>query len=279
MISRELGLRIISAVVLAVVVLTLTWQGGIWFRGLAALIALLIYYEFSSIVATKMRDVGATAIGGAGLTAACVYILIDLPYYAAGAILIASVLAATPALWQKRPPWIGVAIAYAGFSGLALAEIRGDTFLGLCAMIFVFAVVWATDILAYFCGRAIGGPKLAPSISPGKTWSGAIFGAAAGVAAGLAVVLAVRPGEGLAIPLYALVLSIASQAGDLYESWVKRRFGVKDSSHLIPGHGGVMDRVDGLVFAAFAAFLLSAVLPQSAIFTAGGEPAVSLLGH
>ena len=277
MISAELGLRIVSGIVLAAVVLVLTWFGGLPFRVLAVAIALLIHYEFSTITATRVRDVAGVVIGWIGILAASALILIGEPDYALGAVLAAGAVAAAAGLVQGRGVWAAVAILYAGFSGLALAEIRGDTFLGLCAMLFVFAVVWATDIMAYFCGRALGGPKLAPSISPGKTWSGAIFGAAAGVAAGLAVVLAIRPGNGLAIPFYALALSVASQAGDLFESWVKRRFGVKDSSRLIPGHGGVMDRVDGLVFAAFAAFLLGAVLPQSKIFAARGELVVSLL--
>jgi phosphatidate cytidylyltransferase len=136
-------------------------------------------------------------------------------------------------------------------------------------MIFIFAVVWATDILAYFTGRAIGGPKLAPRISPGKTWSGAIGGAVSGVIAGVAVFLSHFSLDDVRIPLLALALSVASQIGDLFESYMKRRFGVKDSSRLIPGHGGVMDRVDGLVFACFAALLF--VLVQ--VMAAGGQNA------
>jgi len=120
--------------------------------------------------------------------------------------------------------------------------------------------VWATDIFAYFVGRAIGGPKLAPRISPGKTWSGAIGGAVAAIIAGTAVVWSFFSADDLRIPVLALVLSVCSQIGDLFESFIKRRFGVKDSSHLIPGHGGVMDRVDGLIFACFAAFLLAIVI-------------------
>jgi phosphatidate cytidylyltransferase len=127
-------------------------------------------------------------------------------------------------------------------------------------MLFIFATVWATDIFAYFVGRAIGGAKLAPRISPGKTWSGAIGGAIAAVIAGTAVVWSFFSADGLWIPALTLVLSICSQIGDLFESFIKRRFGVKDSSHLIPGHGGVMDRVDGLFFACFAAFLLAIVI-------------------
>ena len=146
-------------------------------------------------------------------------------------------------------------VGYAVLPAIALALLRGDTLSGLLAVVFLFAVVWATDILAYFVGRAIGGPKLAPSISPGKTWSGAVGGAVAGVVAGiLAAQIAGEPSLVL-LGWLALLLSVGSQAGDLFESAFKRRHGAKDSSNLIPGHGGVMDRVDGLVAAALALYL------------------------
>ncbi len=163
-------------------------------------------------------------------------------------------------LWivvRKGTFWQPGGIVYAGLTGISLSSIRGDDSVGLIAMLFVFAVVWSTDILAYFTGRAIGGPKLAPRISPGKTWSGAIGGALSGVVAGVALVLSQFSLDDFRLPVLALVLSVASQSGDLFESYIKRRFGVKDSSKLIPGHGGVMDRVDGLVFACFAALLLA----------------------
>jgi phosphatidate cytidylyltransferase len=156
--------------------------------------------------------------------------------------------------------WLPAGILYAGLTAIALAEIRDDNLVGFVVMLFVFATVWATDIFAYFIGRALGGPKLAPRISPGKTWSGAIGGAVTAVIAGTGVAWSFFPGTGLRVVCVALLLSVCSQAGDLFESFVKRRFGVKDSSHLIPGHGGVMDRVDGLIFACFAAFLLAIVL-------------------
>jgi phosphatidate cytidylyltransferase len=189
------------------------------------------------------------------------FILTSLPAMALAAIAIGAGGAAFAGLRSGAGLWSATAVLYAGFSGLALAEIRGEGLFGLFAMLFVIAIVWSTDTLAYFCGRALGGPKLAPRISPGKTWSGAVFGAAAGVAAGVGVALAIRQGGGWLVPMVALALSAASQLGDLFESWIKRRFGAKDSSHLIPGHGGVMDRVDGLVFAAFAAFLIGNLLP------------------
>jgi phosphatidate cytidylyltransferase len=134
--------------------------------------------------------------------------------------------------------------------------LRQDAALGLVAIVFLFAVVWATDIAAYFAGRALGGPKLWPAVSPKKTWSGAIGGLLGGVAAGLLVVKT----AGLAIaPMLVLVafgLSIVSQGGDLLESSIKRRFHAKDASQLIPGHGGLMDRLDGFLTAAAAAVMV-----------------------
>ena len=112
-------------------------------------------------------------------------------------------------------------------------------------MLFLFAIVWATDIAAYFAGRTIGGPKLMPAVSPKKTWSGAIGGALGAVVAGLIVVESAGLGVTPALVILAFMLSAVAQAGDLIESAIKRHFGAKDSSALIPGHGGLMDRLDG----------------------------------
>ena len=276
--SPELRLRVISGVILGVLVLAATWAGGIWFRSLAVLIMVLVHYEFSTITKSPERAPLANAMGWMAILATGAFVLASLPSMAVAAILIGAGGAVLAGRRRGGGRWSAVAVLYAGFSGLALAEIRGEGHLGLFAMLFLFAVVWATDILAYFCGRAIGGPKLAPRISPGKTWSGAIFGALAGVGAGVAVALIVRQGGGLLVPFIALVLAVSSEIGDLFESWVKRRFGAKDSSRLIPGHGGVMDRVDGLVFAAFAAFLLGNVLPLADHAAMADELAARLLG-
>jgi phosphatidate cytidylyltransferase len=254
--SKELKLRVISGIVLAIVVLTLTWFGGLYFSMLAQIIALLIYYEWATMTKIASEDGRAYAIGWILLG------LVALGFFASGmsvALLLllgTIVLSGIFAAIGKSSVWLPVGIAYAGFSGLSMASIRGDDFAGLVAMIYIFAIVWGTDIAAYFVGRAVGGPKLAPSISPGKTWSGAIGGAVVAVLAASAVLLAFFKSIGPGLLLAALLLSVLSQLGDLFESHIKRRSGVKDSSHLIPGHGGVMDRVDGLVFACFGAFIL-----------------------
>jgi phosphatidate cytidylyltransferase len=152
--------------------------------------------------------------------------------------------------------WMLAGLVYAGVLLLGPVLLRNDASLGFVAILFLFAIVWITDTAAYFAGRAFGGPKLWPAVSPKKTWSGAIGGTLGGVAAGLLVV----KGAGLAIaPMLVLVavgLSIVSQAGDLLESAVKRHFGAKDASQLIPGHGGLMDRLDGFLTAVAAAAMV-----------------------
>ncbi|WP_343039126.1 phosphatidate cytidylyltransferase [Propylenella binzhouense] len=155
-----------------------------------------------------------------------------------------------------RAAWIALGLLYVGIptAGLVLLRIGGpEAWIGI---VFIFAIVWATDTAAYFGGRTIGGPKLWPRISPNKTWSGAVAGLLAGIVAG-ALVAAASGAPLVAAAVLAAVLSVASQAGDLLESAFKRRFSVKDSGSLIPGHGGVLDRIDGLYGAAAAAWILS----------------------
>jgi len=155
--------------------------------------------------------------------------------------------------------WLAAGIAYAAVLLFAPLILRRDAELGFAAMAFLFAVVWATDIAAYFAGRAIGGPKLWPAVSPKKTWAGAVGGALGGVAAGA---LAVRL-LGLSVPAMLLIvacfLSAVAQAGDLLESALKRHFGAKDAGSIIPGHGGLMDRLDGFLTAAAAAAMVGLI--------------------
>ena len=270
--SRELTLRIYSAIVMVAVVLAATWYGGFAFRLLAGAIGLFVYYEWSSMTRLGERSMRGHAFGWLSMAAIFLNMLFgadDLTVPLFAGLVLTAVL---PVVFGKWIWWQPGGIFYSGLSAISLAAIRGEDQLGFAAMIFVFAVVWSTDILAYFVGRAIGGPKLAPRISPGKTWSGAIGGTIAGVLGGVAVALAFFQSIGLWVPFIALVLSVAGQIGDLFESFIKRRFGVKDSSHLIPGHGGVMDRVDALVFACFAAFFIAIG------FSAVGMGAVDSLG-
>jgi phosphatidate cytidylyltransferase len=256
----NLQLRIISAVVLIAVVVALTLAGGLLFRILAAAIAGAIFYEWCAIsqgaVSQRQRWVGSVL-----LCVVLIALVANFPAVTVFGLLAVSVLvAALQGRLYGQGIWTACGLAYAGLSGISLSLLREGGHSGLVAVLFLFAVVWATDIFAYFVGRRIGGPKLAPMISPGKTRSGALGGAVGGVLSGLVVVAAAGSGSLLAFALIALLLSVFSQIGDLFESWVKRRNGVKDSGNLIPGHGGVMDRVDGLVAAAFVLYLIGWML-------------------
>jgi CDP-diglyceride synthetase len=255
--SGELKRRILSGIVLAVVILAATYYGGIWFRLVAALTALLIYYEWSTMTRLAERNFRTNAFGWVIIALLAADLVLNEGVFSVPLLGGASITAILLVLLGRANWWLPGGIVYAGLSGISLAAIRADDQAGLMAMLFIFAVVWATDILAYFVGRALKGPKLAPRISPGKTWSGAVGGTVSAIIASSALTLVVFSRLSLWTIVIAFLLSVASQIGDLFESFIKRRFGVKDSSHLIPGHGGVMDRVDGLVFACFAAFLLS----------------------
>ncbi|MDK1492231.1 phosphatidate cytidylyltransferase [Sinorhizobium sp. 7-81] len=265
--QSELKLRIASGVVLAAVALGATWAGGLAFQLLSVAIGLLVYYEWSTITKLAESDFQGNAVGWLSQAVIAILVLFDYIHFSLPVLAAFSLFGGLWVLIRKTSWWLPGGIVYAGLTAVSLAAIRGADYLGLIAMLFVFAVVWGTDIFAYFTGRAIGGPKLAPAISPGKTWSGALGGTICGVLAGVAVFMAHFSLQDLRIPMIALVLSVSSQIGDLFESFIKRRFGVKDSSKLIPGHGGVMDRVDGLIFACVAALIL--VLAQ--LLFAGGR--------
>jgi phosphatidate cytidylyltransferase len=157
-------------------------------------------------------------------------------------------LAALGILWEWR--------RIVADTGYATIGLRSDSAFGFWAILYLFAIVWATDILGYFVGRWIGGPKLSPRLSPKKTWSGALGGALGAVLAGAAVTRYAGIAHFSAIVGLGLILSAVAQSGDLFESGVKRRFGTKDAGHVIPGHGGFMDRLDGFLAAALAAAII-----------------------
>ncbi len=265
----NLQTRILTAIVLGTVALWLTWVGGLGFTLFAIAIGLAMFYEWTELSATKQTTF-SRRFGWVWLILISILLILDR-----GAILTIGVLALGTAIllvteWNKGRGWPAGGLFYAGFSAVSLSLLRGDEPFGFTAICFLFAVVWSTDIAAYFNGRALGGPKLAPRFSPNKTWSGALGGAAAAVAGGILVASLVAPPGSWVVPLLALLLSIVSQIGDLAESWVKRQFGAKDSGRLLPGHGGVLDRVDGLVAAAALLYVFGAVMAEpdvpSAIF-------------
>lgn len=251
-VGSDLGIRLVSAVVLVAVAVLALWAGGWVFAGFAAVAAVLILREWMAMSGPFALRAAPWAL--MAFVAVSVVMARTEPLQSLGfAALIAAALLMVR-VTEPRIGWLSAGMIYAVIPGVAAVALRGDDAmsfdsLGAVAVIFVFAVVWATDTAAYFAGRLIGGPKLAPRFSPKKTWSGAIGGTVAGVAAGLIVLVYAGVAVGPVIALIALALSVLGQIGDLAESAMKRHFGVKDSGVLIPGHGGIMDRLDGLVVA------------------------------
>lgn len=247
-----------SAAVLAPAVLVPLYFGGMGFALLLALAAILMAAEWD-------RLTGGSGFGAQGLAAALgLLVVLTLGYYGRSgwALLalpaMALLLAGFGRLRGRGMVWPVLGLFWLGLPCLALLWLRmGDQ--GMLAVSWLFVAVWSCDTGAYFAGRGLGGPKLAPRISPKKTWSGLLGGmlAAALASAGLAAFV----DHGSAVPFAVLgaVLALISQCGDLAESGVKRRFDVKDSGALIPGHGGILDRVDGILFAAPALALLALV--------------------
>jgi phosphatidate cytidylyltransferase len=244
--AGELRTRIVSGVVLAAVALVGVLVGG-WLLAVGlALVTGAIAWEWTRM--TVGHDEYATAaVAGPGVVA----VLLVAAAQPGAAMIVLALGFVGVVIWTGSR-WAAGGVLYAAVLGVSLMAIRVDPINGVAAVFFVFAVVWGSDIGAYAAGRTLGGPKLWPRVSPKKTWSGFVGGTVTGVAAGLAVVLVAGHDIAAATVIVAVVLSLLSAAGDLFESAVKRRFGVKDSGNLIPGHGGVMDRVDGLLVAAGA---------------------------
>lgn len=257
----NLQLRIMSALVLGALVLIVTYFGGVAFRILSAAIAAAIFYEWTAM---RQNRVPPVHLAIAVILLAVILLVMVLGQAATTVILLlfgGLVLLAAHGLVSGAGLASTAGLAYAAGPALALAYLRGGDAAGLLAILFLFAVVWTTDTMAYFTGRAIGGAKLAPSISPGKTWSGAIGGALFALLAGVAFAFHDKAVySALIVGGVALLLAVVSEVGDLFESALKRRQGVKDSSNLIPGHGGVMDRVDGLMVAALVFYVIAALI-------------------
>ncbi len=247
----NLLLRVISAAVMAPLAVGAAYVGGWVFAAFWVLAALAVLWEWIGLVAGRDHRLLLLSCGGA-IVLAAVLAWTDHPV-AAVLLMALGALAASIFVPRAQRPWIPAGIAYAGSMMLAPIILRGEDFLGFIAIVLLFAIVWTTDVLAYFVGRAIGGPKLMPSVSPKKTWSGAVGGTLCAVAAAWVVATSFGGFNVIAIAGLAVVLSVVSQAGDLLESHIKRRFNAKDASQIIPGHGGVMDRLDGFWAAVIVA--------------------------
>jgi phosphatidate cytidylyltransferase len=257
--GRELMLRAVSAVVLIAASAVCLILGGWVFAAFVAAASALILHEWAGITGPyKLRRAPWALRAFAAVTVAMAF---AEPIQSAGLTLVVVIGLLIAASVDRRLVWLAGGVAYACLPGIATVMLRGTGGAGsldLVATLYVFVVVWATDTGAYFSGRLIGGPKLAPRFSPKKTWSGAIGGTLAGVVCGVAVAALAGLADYLPIALVAMLLSVAGQIGDLAESALKRRFDVKDSGVLIPGHGGLMDRVDGLVVAVVVAVAFGA---------------------
>jgi phosphatidate cytidylyltransferase len=243
--------RIAAALVLAPIAIACAYVGGWLWIALVTLATIGLFIEWQLVIGAS-REILATAAGAIALLIAG--ILLATVSIETAVVMLGLGLVAVVLLAPGLRGWSAAGFLYTATAQLASILVRLDHAEGLVALILVLLVVWVTDIGGYFAGRGIGGPKLWPRVSPNKTWAGAIGGFVASlmVAAGFAAC-----GYGKTWPMLLLgaVLSIASQLGDLFESAVKRHFGVKDSSHIIPGHGGLMDRLDGFV----AAIVLAAI--------------------
>lgn len=249
--GHNLLLRIAAALVLAPLAIAVAYVGGSFWAGFVTLATIGLYAEWLTVVGA--RNAPSLLAGGLALL---VLGWLQAEHFASSylAAVIALGIGAAALLAANNRAWAVLGVCYASAALIASIAVRLDQAFGFAALMFVLLVVWATDIGGYFAGRQIGGPKLWPRVSPKKTWAGSAggFAASLAVSAGFAA-----SGLGKLVPMLVLgaVLSLISQLGDLFESAIKRRFGVKDSSHIIPGHGGLMDRLDGFV----AAIVLAAI--------------------
>jgi phosphatidate cytidylyltransferase len=201
----------------------------------------------------KARIFSGVVLAGAALISAWLGGIFLFLFWLAAAI---AILVEWWKLTRASVGWKFPGFVYAATALAAPVILRMDNELGLAALLWLFAIVWVSDVMAYVCGRLIGGPKLWPAVSPKKTWAGFIGGTAFSVAAATGVAAAFGAPSLIPVAIVGLITAIISQGGDLFESSLKRRFGVKDSGSLIPGHGGVMDRLDGFVLAGGFALIL-----------------------
>jgi phosphatidate cytidylyltransferase len=256
----DLRKRAISAALLAPLAVACLWLGGWWWTALLTVAGVGLAMEWGHLCGSRLASPEGAAVPLLVLLAGALACL-DRAGLGVGVIGAGFLLAW--ALGGRAS--LAAGIPYVGGAIVALAWLRGDGApdignAGRDNVLFLLLVVWASDIGAYTAGRLLGGPKLAPRISPSKTWSGAAGGLAGAMAVGAAAALALHGGSVAHILPVAAGIGVAAQIGDLLESAVKRHYGVKDSGRLIPGHGGLLDRLDGLLTAAPVAALLAAAM-------------------
>ena len=263
---RDLRKRVLSAIVLAPAAILCVWLGANAYTFLLAIGAAILTWEWVHLcglrTVTMPGAVVPAAVLLAGTLAVLEYPLAAWAVLGGGFLLTWASAAGLRGPDRPRQPALRLALGvlYIGVAGLCLIELRHENEAGRANLLFLLLVVWASDIGAYLAGRALGGPLLWPQVSPAKTWTGAAGGLLLAMAIGAVLAPELAPGSPARAAAAAAVLAVATQAGDLLESGIKRHFKVKDTSSLIPGHGGLLDRLDGLLAAAPAAMLLALII-------------------
>jgi phosphatidate cytidylyltransferase len=264
----DLKPRLIAGAVMAAVALALAYAGPKPFALLVIAVALIMCWEWGRVV--RGEEFGLAFVVHAGtIIVAGVLAAVGLPALGGVAVAIGGIILLVMPL-GPRQAMSAAGVAYVGFPTVAMLWLRADVSLGFVAILFIFAIVWGSDIGAFVAGRTIGGPKLWPRVSPNKTWAGFLGALAAGLVSGLIFAQVVSGASSLVLGTNGMLLAFVAQMGDLAESALKRQFGIKDSSAIIPGHGGLMDRADSTVAVSVAvsilALLVNPASPARALF-------------
>lgn len=262
--------RVLSAVVLAPLPIVAVWFGTPWLPLLTALAAGIMAWEWGRLCRSGRFSNGWPGLARILLVAAALAAVATSALFAARIAVAVAVLGAGLVFWAARnrpqiaPGWGALGVLWVTLPCVALLWLAQRDADGRATLLWLLALVWATDTTAYAAGRALGGPRLAPRWSPRKTWAGLVGGVFGAALVGVATALTLGISPVLPLVLISTGLAILEQLGDLAESVAKRRFGVKDASGLIPGHGGLLDRLDGLL----------AVIPAVALLTLIGGRSV-----
>ncbi len=267
--SQDWFSRALFGTLLAALALFATVAGGLYFAAWTLLVALAAIREWHRLVGGPKYGL-TLAASGSSIAAAVVAVLAGpQTLWPPGLLLLGSFLAVCSAYAVRAPlAWNALGPLYVGLGAVSLVALRMQPH-GWTTILFVFIAVWAADTTALVSGRILRGPKLAPSLSPNKTWSGLVMGSVVPAAA-VAVYVAILGGNAWRAAVLGLVLALFGHCGDLFESWAKRRVGQKNSGGLIPGHGGVLDRIDSMLFVAPLAAALVFVFGLDPLF--GGHP-------
>jgi phosphatidate cytidylyltransferase len=261
-ISENLRQRIVWGAGLALVALAFAYYSLATFALLVLVVALFLCWEWGHMVRGTSADLGflihAAAVAAAAGLAASGYAAIG------GAVLVTAAIILVPVVFGQGARLSALGVFYVGLPVIALLWLRADEPYGFAAVLLIFGIVWSSDIGAFAAGRLIGGPRLWPRVSPNKTWAGFLGGVGTGALVAALLSLLIADASPVRLAITGLALSLVAQAGDLGESALKRLFGLKDASDLIPGHGGFMDRMDSIVAAAVVVALYAlAVDPQA----------------